>query len=229
MDYKVIVLSVSSAVAAVCLWQNVRLSARTEQVMAAQAGVASDCRRLQVEIVRCRESRPVDRPLAPEVARIAACLKRIEFVDESKPLRADEVAKKEADSIAGQEQKARGYRSHLATQYAPFYYQAGLSNEQIDRLEMMLTDHWQSMADIRAVAESRRLADGDPVLKELRAKADQTLQEAEIALLGQEGFVKLDDYKRSLPARDFAATVAVNLYQTETPLTTAQAWGLPGC
>lgn len=220
MFSKIILFTAATACTAFCLRQNAQQNARTARAQAELSVI--DSRQPPAE---------KDRPFAKEklaatekeittLKRSITLLERIEFIDATTT---EEIAKKETESIAQQEQKARGYRAQLVSQYAPFYCRAGLSNAQIDRLETLLTDHWQSRADIAAIIETKKLEENDASVSELRAKADQTLHHAEKELLGAEGFKRLQDYERTLPAREFTASLAENLYFTASPLNADQA------
>jgi len=164
--------------------------------------------------------------LAQDRARIRRQIKilqDVEFVDVTMPEKPEETAKKEASSIKEQEKKAREFRSAVVGHYAPFYYQAGLNAAQIDQFETMMTEHWQDTADVKAVAELEKLKDDDAEVAQLRTKANDTLEKNEKALLGNDGFQQLQEFERTLPARDFVASVATQLYHTNTPLTGDQA------
>lgn len=157
------------------------------------------------------------------IRRQIKTLQDVEFVDAAAPEKPEETAKKEASSIQEQEKKARRFRNELVGRYAPFYYRAGLNAAQIDQLEMMMTEHWQDTADLKAVAELKNLNNNEEEITQLRSKADATLQKNEKSLLGDEGFARLQEYERTLPARDFVTSVATQLYHTNTPLSGDQA------
>jgi hypothetical protein len=153
-------------------------------------------------------------------------LQDVEFSDGTVPEKLEETAKKEASSIKEQEKKAREFRSGIVGRYAPFCYRAGLNAAQIDQLEMMMTEHWQDTADLKAIAELKKLKNDDAEVAQLRTKADDTLQKNEKALLGDGGFRQLQEFERTLPARDFVSAMATQLYHTNTPLTSDQAENL---
>jgi hypothetical protein len=223
MFSKILLSAAAIACTVFCLHQNAQQNARTARAKAELSAIASQHLPMEKETTLARERLATAEQEITALRQSIALLERIEFIDATVPEKPEEAAKTETDSIAKQEQKARGYRSQLVSQYAPFYYRVGLSNTQIDRLEVMLTDHWQSVADIKAITETKKLEDDDPSALELRAKADQTLHNAEKELLGAESFQRLQDYERTLPAREFTASVAENLYFTEIPLNAAQA------
>ena len=223
MISKIILFICAIACTALCLWQNVRQINRVDRVETERIAIASQDRQIMEALANTKAKLGASENEIPALKQSIALLQKIEFIDATLPAKPEETAKKEADSITEQEQKARGYRAHLVAQYAPFYYRTGLNNEQIDRLETMLTDHWQSTADIAAIAEEKKLKDEDSALADLRKSTDQTLNNAKIELLGEAGFQCLQDYERTLPARDFTAAVTENLYFTDAPLNADQA------
>lgn len=223
MFSKILLFTAAIACTAFCLRQNAQQNAHTARAKTELSIIASQHLPVAKENSLARERLSTAEQEITDLRQSIALLERIEFIDATVREKPEEAAKTETDSLAKQEQKARGYRAHLVSQYAPFYYRASLSNAQVDRLEVMLTDHWQSMADIEAIVETKKLNDDDPSVQELRAKAEQTLHNAEKELLGEDGFQRLQDYKRTLLAREFTASVAENLYFTEKPLNADQA------
>jgi hypothetical protein len=157
-----------------------------------------------------------------QLEKDAASLKNIVMVD-APAASVQQEEKKEQESVLNQEQRARGYRSRLVAEYAPFYLKIGLSPEQIDRFETILTDHWQSTEDITAVAEAKGLADHDQSVAKLREQATTSLQQAETELLSEDGYRQLQEYERTLPVRALTASLAERLYYTDAPLNGAQA------
>lgn len=157
------------------------------------------------------------------ILRQMRILQDVEFIDATVPEKPEETAKKEASSIKEQEKKAREFRRGIVGRYAPFCYRAGLNTAQIDQLEIMMTEHWQDTADLKAIAELKKLKDDDAEVAQLRTKADDTLQKNEKTLLGDDGFRQLQEFERTLPARDFVTSMATQLYHTNAPLTGDQA------
>lgn len=223
MFSKVITFACAIACTAFCVRLNSQQNARAEYAKTELAAIATQSRLIKSEIVRAQETIPGAETESQTLKQSIAFLQKIEFIDATAPAKPGETEKKEADSLADQEQRARGYRAHLVSQYAPFYYRVGLTNEQIDQLETILTDHWQSTADITAVIEIQKMKDNDPSAIALRKSADSALHKAERKLLGKDGFQQLREYERSLPAREFTSSVAEQLYYTDAPLNAGQA------
>jgi len=223
MISKIIVFACAIACTALCIRLNSQQHARAEHAEPELTAIAIQSRLIGNEIARAKKKLADAENESQVLKQSIALLQKIEFVDSTVQAKTEETAKKESDSIADQEQKARGYHAHLVSQYAPFNYRVGLTNEQIDQLEIILTDHWQSTADITAVMETKKMDDDDPSVIELHKSTDGALDRAEKELLGEDGFQQLHEYERSLPARDFVASVAEQLYYTDTPLTADQA------
>ncbi|MFT3869654.1 MAG: hypothetical protein QM715_14455 [Nibricoccus sp.] len=223
MRYKTSIFLSCLSITAFCLWLNGREMTVTTRTLNRLADIGHQKKSLDEQTTIYREKLASIEKEITALNRSIALLMKIEFTEATAPVSKEEAARKESDSIAEQEKKARGYRAHLAAQYAPFYYRSGLNDAQIDRLEIMLTDHWQSLADIDAIMETQKLKESDLAVIRLRSKAEQTLNAAEKELLGEEGFKRLQDYERTLAARQFAASVAENLYFTDCPLKAEQA------
>jgi hypothetical protein len=195
---------------------------RARQADEIRLALASQQRGSSAAIARAEQELADSESARKQLEKDAASLKNIVVVD-APAASVQQEAKKEQESVLNQEQRARDYRSRLVAKYAPFYLKIGLSPEQIDRFETILTDHWQSTEDLTAVAEAKGLADQDPSVAKLRAQATTSLQQAETELLSEDGYRQLQEYERTLPVRALTASLAERLYYTDAPLNRAQA------
>ena len=184
--------------------------------------LASEQRESTAAIVRAEQELADGARARKQLEKDVASLKNIVIVD-APAVSVQQEAKKDQESVLDQEQRARGYRSRLVAEYAPFYLKIGLSAEQIDRFERILTDHWQSTEDITAVAEAKGLDDQDPSVAKLREQGTTSLRQAETEFLSENGYRQLQEYERTLPVRALTASLAERLYYTDGPLNGTQA------
>ena len=184
--------------------------------------LASEQRESTAAIVRAEQELADGARARKQLEKDVASLKNIVIVD-APAVSVQQEAKKDQESVLDQEQRARGYRSRLVAEYAPFYLKIGLSAEQIDRFERILTDHWQSTEDIAAVATAKGLGDQDQSVAKLREQATASLRQEETELLNEDGYRQLQDYERTLPVRALTASLAERLYYTDAPLNATQA------
>lgn len=107
--------------------------------------------------------------------------------------------------------------------YGPFWRSAGLSPEQIDGFDRVMSQFAQTRVDVPGVALAQGLAKDDPavitLMTQARAERDSGLRE----VLGEAGFAAWSEYERTLPMRSLARTAAQELFYTDTPLTGQQA------
>jgi hypothetical protein len=197
-------------------------AARARQADEGQLALASQQRESYAAIARAEQELAEGERARKQLEKDAASLKNIVIVD-APAASVQEEAKQEQESVLNQEQRARDYRSRLVAEYAPFYLKIGLSPEQIDRFETILTDHWQSMEDISAVTKAKELDDQDQSIAKLREQATTSLRQAETELLSEDGYRQLQEYERTLPVRALTASLAERLYYTDAPLNGAQA------
>ncbi|MFT3783895.1 MAG: hypothetical protein QM790_17935 [Nibricoccus sp.] len=223
MSFKTFLFLSGLSVTTFCLWLIGQKTEPTARIETSMTELNGQKKPLLIETAATQEKLASIEKEITTLTRAITILQQIEFIDATVPPSAEQAAKSESSSIAEQEKKAQAYRAHLAAQYAPFCYRRGLSDAQIDRLEVILTDHWQSKADIEAIKEAQKLTEADPAVVKLQVKADETLSAAEKELLGEDGLKQLQEYERSLPARQFAASVAEHLYFTDSPLSAKQA------
>jgi hypothetical protein len=197
-------------------------AARARQASTAQLALASQQSGSRAEIARAEQELADWEQARPQLEKEAASLRAIVIVN-PRAAPGEEEAKKEQASVLNQEERARGYRSRLVAEYAPFYLKLGLNPEQIDRFETILTDRWQSMEDIAAVAKAQGADGQDSSVEKLREQAEVNMRQAEKALLSETGYRQLREYERTLPVRALTASLAERLYYTEAPLNGAQA------
>jgi hypothetical protein len=197
-------------------------AARARKADEIRLALASRQRESYAAIARAEQELVDEERARKQLEKDAASLKNIVIVD-APAASVQKEAKQEQESVLNQEQRARGYRSRLVAEYAPFYLKIGLSPEQIDRFETMLTDYWQSTEDLTAVAEAKGLNDQDPSVAKLREQATTSLRQAETELLSENGYRQLQEYERTLPVRALTASLAERLYYTDAPLNGTQA------
>jgi hypothetical protein len=114
-------------------------------------------------------------------------------------------------------------RTNLALSYGPFFQALGLTPEQADKFKDLMTDHAGKILDLRLIALAQGSGEPEPANAALQQQADDQLRAAQSDLLGEAGYQQLQQYERTLPARDQANALAGALALTSTPLSAAQA------
>jgi hypothetical protein len=117
-------------------------------------------------------------------------------------------------------------RAQFETAYGPFFRSLQLSPAQIAQLGEAWTKSDEQQQDLRAIVRERKLRPDDPSVAQLLQEAADELRTAQIAVLGEGGYDRLQDYERTLPARAIIERFAGALALADRPLTAAQAESL---
>lgn len=113
-------------------------------------------------------------------------------------------------------------RAELAVSYGPFFVALGLKGDQIDRFLAARSEFEATEFDLQAIRAGGDRRDR-PATQALRVAAKQELEVAQRALLGSEGFRRLQDYEKTRAARDIATAFAGGTAIAGLPLTRQQA------
>lgn len=149
------------------------------------------------------------------------------------------------DNVEMQTLALRTFRSGLGLKYGAFYRALGLNAEQIAKFEALLADYEGRKSDIRATERSIPLdrttavpfdaitVEGkrtqilmDPAIAKLRREADARLKQEQTALLGEDGYARLQEFEATAESRAFVGDLVGNLALTAHPLTAEQGKGL---
>src|SRR5262249_31070780 len=86
--------------------------------------------------------------------------------------------------------------------YGPLLQALQLTPEQVAALADTRTHAIEQQNDIAAVMADRNLASNDPAILELRRQSADEQYARQIEVLGDDGYGKLREYERTLPARE---------------------------
>ena len=207
-------------------WLAVRERARTEAAIASLAP-----RRTSLDAAARRY---LDRLAASERDRAAlrAALRTIEPGSGAAPPRvAEGRALPDIASLIGSNPELfrlglRAYRAGLAGHFGRLYRDLGLSPAQIAAFEDLMTEHEEGVLDLGATAAEEGFRQNDPAVLALRQQQDDQLRAAQVALLGEEGYRRLQQIDRMQPVMDIVTGVATTVATTAAPLSRAQAAAL---
>ena len=116
----------------------------------------------------------------------------------------------------------QSFRSNLGLQFQLLYDRAHLSSEQIERFEALMTDAEQDRLDLQAATKAQGLAANDPALSKMRQQTEEKLQSAQKEILGDAGYLLLQQYNRQKPLLALTTSVASPVAYTGTPLSAPQ-------
>lgn len=114
-------------------------------------------------------------------------------------------------------------RPKLRATYLPLFEQLGLTEAQAAQFLAIAEKRGEQEMDLAAVMETRRLPAGDPEVAALKKQVVQDFRAAQTALLGDEGWRKVEAYERSIPAREFVNEFAGAATVMGASITAAQA------
>jgi hypothetical protein len=115
------------------------------------------------------------------------------------------------------------YRAGLSQRFGPFYQDLHLSRDQIEKFEDLMTSSAEDAADLRATVVSPGMTDSAPEISALQKWNDDQLRDAQITLLGEDGYQRLVQFNREQPVQAIANGVASFVALTPTPLTYSQS------
>ncbi len=113
-------------------------------------------------------------------------------------------------------------RFDLESTYGPFLENSGLTPEQKTRFQEILLAAEERLLDLKSAIQANGWAESDPAVQAIRTQSQETLRSAQQELLGQEGYRRLVDYDRALPAQLFVRGVASTLTFADQPLSSGQ-------
>jgi RNA polymerase sigma factor (sigma-70 family) len=116
--------------------------------------------------------------------------------------------------------------SALSMRYGQLYRELQLTPEQIARFEKIQTELKQALADVWTLAANQGLPISGPDVARLTIEPYAQAQKNLKALLGETGIAKLDKYEAGNATRELVATLAGNVYYSDTPLTANQGSAL---
>lgn len=114
-------------------------------------------------------------------------------------------------------------RAFLRQRYGPFFWKEGLTPAQIDRLSDVLVRSRMNSYDLSEIHRTQGLAFNDPAM---RAQRDRDKAEVEAGLrdvLGEAGYARLDDYRRSIEIREHVGKIAGAAALEGVPINREQA------
>jgi hypothetical protein len=106
--------------------------------------------------------------------------------------------------------------------YRELYHSLGLTSEQSFRLTNIMVDQVTALNDLAAAVDALGHTTKDPEYAAVAMQIDREAEAAEVVLLGAAGLSQLQEYTRTLPARDLVTKLAVTLASTE-PINAQQA------
>jgi len=113
-------------------------------------------------------------------------------------------------------------RANLGMQYLPWYGRAHLSSVQIEKFEDLMTEAEQDRLDVQTESRAQGLAPNDPAVAKMQQQAEKKLQSAQKEILGDAGYLSLQQYNRLQPLVGFTTSVASDLAYAGNPLSAPQ-------
>ncbi len=217
MQAKNIFLGLSVAAAAVALW--FAYEARAMRLVSQEELTAMQARRRELEAsVRVTEKRAADADAAREQAQAKlAAVQRKAATPAAKP----DAARRGGEWMPSvvlrdallhdpklQNLQLAVAQTRLTANYQPLCERLKLSDEQSARLIALLLRRGEQDLDIAAVAETQHLKSDDPAIAKLTQQAKDEFRAAGVELLGEGGWRELQDYERTIPARDAVSEMA---------------------
>jgi hypothetical protein len=213
-------------------WAIVRATNSARAAEQESQRLATEARRLEEEIGPAM-NRQAEGPVALKTPD--------QLSQEGKSREPDFVLRIPFDDPEMQTHALRTLQSGLGLKYAAFYRALGLDAERIAKFESLLAEYEGRKVDIRTVERTRPVdpalavpfdavtVDGrrvqiamDPSAAKLRRAADADLKQAQIALLGPNGYERLQEFEATAESRTFVGDLVRNLALTAQPLTADQ-------
>ncbi|MBC7368997.1 MAG: sigma-70 family RNA polymerase sigma factor [Undibacterium sp.] len=114
----------------------------------------------------------------------------------------------------------------LGMRYGQLYRELQLTPEQIGQFEKIQTELKQAQADVWTLAANQGLPTNGPDVARLTMEPYAQARKNLEALLGGTGITKLDKYEAGNATRELVASLAGNVYYSDTPLTANQGTAL---
>jgi RNA polymerase sigma factor (sigma-70 family) len=115
-------------------------------------------------------------------------------------------------------------RLHLGQHYGPLYPRLKMPADRIAAFETLMAEHAQTVFDIEAAAETKRVTPWDSSVEKLKAAAKDRLNEDLRKLLGEENYAVFQRFEQTSALRSgVTGILAIALYPTATPLSAIQA------
>lgn len=99
-------------------------------------------------------------------------------------------------------------RAAVAVSYGPLFRSLALTPEQVETFQTLTIRREEQAMDLTAIVRQQGLGYDDPSVAALREKADDEERAARLALLGPEGYHRLQEYLRTLPVREIVDALA---------------------
>jgi RNA polymerase sigma factor (sigma-70 family) len=111
----------------------------------------------------------------------------------------------------------------ILAQASPSYREGRNADDTVRKFKDVMMENAERVLDIKAVGRDQNLTLSDPAMRTLLQQADEQLREAEIGVLGADGYQQLRTFERQAPAREMVESLAGLLAFTDTPLGAAPA------
>lgn len=117
-------------------------------------------------------------------------------------------------------------RAELGRGYGPFFRAQQLSPAQVERLSDLIIQSQMQKHDLSEIRRTGGVPFNDPGMTAQRDRGAAELKAGVVAVLGEEGYAKLEDYTRALDVRIFVAKVAGDAAVEGKPISREQAEAL---
>lgn len=218
-------VAVTTALVLVFAWQQRRATREFKSLHAAaiqqRMQAEADARSLNPRL-RAAETNPAGRPAAPPREKSSGG----EAVSTGSP--ADAISSLKPRELLAKDPLVQvlwvaSRRAQITASYGPLFQALGLAPDQIEKFQAVALRREEQAMDLAAVMQSHQLAGNDPAIAALRRQADAEEQAARRELLGSAGYGRLQDYLRTLPARDMVSGLAGAAALSGAPFSAAQA------
>jgi hypothetical protein len=96
----------------------------------------------------------------------------------------------------------------LTATYRPLFEQLQLSDARQAQFLTNLRKRGEQEMDLSAIIETQQVSANDPAITRMRQQMTDEFRAAQTAVLGEAGYRRLEDYERSIAAREFVNEVA---------------------
>jgi len=114
------------------------------------------------------------------------------------------------------------YRDGLHFRNLPLYLALDLSPDQINKFENLLASHEDETINLKATAAAQGLAATDPDIAALQKQSDDQLRMAEAQVIGEAGYLELQQYERAVGAWNLVSDVSKLTSYQSNPLSASQ-------
>jgi len=189
-----------------------RARARLAEVSAQRTGSEAAIATLQVKIAAARRDQPALK------AKLAA---QEPYKKPAKP-RGDALAALLVKNPQLMDLYLKSYLAKLNLTYAPLFRQLGLSRDQINKLETLMTNAEAAKQELQASARSQGLAEADPQTTALLEQQNAQLRAAEAEILTPSQDQQLQQFSAAESAAPFVSSLSAHAALAGAPLTDAQ-------